>query len=659
MLAVSLLLVASLQDPPVERIVITGVSQQRGIEVIKDPKAAQQPLPAQDGADYLKTLPGFALIRKGGTGADPIFRGAAGSRLLVSNDSQMLLGGCNNRMDPPTSYIAPQNYDRIRVIKGPQTVLYGASNATVMFEREPVPSSDSGYLSLTTGSFGRVDVNLDNSWRTEQWFARLAASDSRSDDYRDGDGQAINSAYQRQAFDSQWGWTPNAQHTLIAAFGLGTAEASYADRSMDGTLFDRRSAALRWLANDLTPWLASLDTQLNWGSIDHVMDNYQRRTFVPSAMMPNPTARNPDRYSRSARILATLVDASSANWQLGIDYQQHQHRDRMSMNQLVQPYQDKPRVPDATFRQFGLFYEAELGWTDTVSIYHGMRFDRWQATDQRLKLGQGMQQSSNPTFGQQRRDTLFSGFVRVEQQDAGLLRYIGFGRAARFPDYWELFGNQNRSADSLSALYLDAEVLHQIDVGISQQQGDWQWDVNAFYGRTDDYLLFERNQIGQSPLVRNIESESYGAELAFRWQLHPQWLADGSLAYTHASNLSDHRPLAQQPPLELKLGAQYQTQQWTHALLWRVVDQQHRVAIGQGNLAGQDFRTSAGFATLAINSSWSAGGLWRISAGIDNVFDRTYVEHLNGAASMIAGYVPLTQINEAGRRLWFKLDYQY
>ena len=32
------------------------------------------------------------------------------------------------------------------------------------------------------------------------------------------------------------------------------------------------------------------------------MDNYSLRDFTPSMMMPNPTARNPDRHSRGAKV---------------------------------------------------------------------------------------------------------------------------------------------------------------------------------------------------------------------------------------------------------------------------------------------------------------------------------------------------------------------
>ena len=133
---------------------------------VMDPKAPRQPLPAQDGAEYLKGIPGFAVIRKGGTDGDPVLRGMAGSRLNILLDGEQLLGGCGMRMDPPTAYVFPESYDRITVVKGPQTVLYGPGNSAglVRFERANERFQQPGFrgvASLMGGSFVRNDAVLD------------------------------------------------------------------------------------------------------------------------------------------------------------------------------------------------------------------------------------------------------------------------------------------------------------------------------------------------------------------------------------------------------------------------------------------------------------------------------------------------------------------
>ena len=128
-------------------VVVTATRMQAPVTVEMDAKVPRQPLPSHDGADYLKSVSGFTVIRKGGTDGDPVFRGMAGSRVSIQTDGEHVLGGCGSRMDPPTAYIFPETYDRIVIVKGPQTVLHGPGNAaaTVMFERDDPDYEEFGF----------------------------------------------------------------------------------------------------------------------------------------------------------------------------------------------------------------------------------------------------------------------------------------------------------------------------------------------------------------------------------------------------------------------------------------------------------------------------------------------------------------------------------
>jgi TonB-dependent Receptor Plug Domain. len=90
--------------------VITALAPSSPLTVVTNPKDPRQPVPASDGADYLKTIPGFSAIRAGGTNGDPVLRGMFGSRLNILTNGGVMLGACPNRMDAPTSYIAPETY---------------------------------------------------------------------------------------------------------------------------------------------------------------------------------------------------------------------------------------------------------------------------------------------------------------------------------------------------------------------------------------------------------------------------------------------------------------------------------------------------------------------------------------------------------------------
>lgn len=86
-------------------VVVSAPRMKAPLVLEMDAKAPRQPLPAHDGADYLKAVPGFSIIRKGGTDGDPVFRGMAASRINLQLDGEQIVGGCSMRMDPPTAYV--------------------------------------------------------------------------------------------------------------------------------------------------------------------------------------------------------------------------------------------------------------------------------------------------------------------------------------------------------------------------------------------------------------------------------------------------------------------------------------------------------------------------------------------------------------------------
>lgn len=88
----------------------------------------------------------------------------------------------------------------------------------------------------------------------------------------------------------------------------------------------------------------------------------------------------------------------------------------------------------------------------------------------------------------------------------------------------------------------------------------------------------------------------------------------------------------------------------------RLVDGQHRVDAGNGTVVGRDLDDSGGFATLALNGAWRVNRSLRLSAGVDNLFDRAYAEHLNLAGNAGFGFPGDERINEPGRTVWARAD---
>ena len=655
-------------------LVVTGATAERPLEMTLDPRAPAQPIPAQDGADILKSVPGFSVIRKGGTDGDPVLRGMAGSRLVVALDDQVVLGGCGNRMDPPTAYVFPAAYDRVTILKGPQTVLRGPGNSAgvVLFERDHTrldPAGVSGLATVTAASFGRLDAAVDARAGTPEFFARGSFTRTEGDDYEDGDGRVVHAAHERWSANTALGWTPDA-HTLVELSGARSdGEAAYADRMMDGVVFDRENLALRARREHLSPLVAGVELQVGYNYVDHVMDNTSLRTFVPSMMMPNPSVSNPDRETTGGKVLVELTPGDShTRFTIGLDQQSNEHTVRSSSNQPADPYQAKPRTRDAEFRQWGLFGEMTRDVGESGRIVAGARLDDWRAQDHRERVPIGMMGSApNPTAGHVRESQLASGFARYEHRlsAAPATLYAGLGYVSRFPDYWELI--KNESASSVSAFGTMPEKTTQLDLGANVTIGAIDFAVAVFASDVRDFNLVQSNYAKPSGMMgtrlavvtRTIDASTWGGEVSAGWRFAEHWRADASLAHTRGTNDTDGRPLAQIPPLESRLALAYMRATWSVGGLVRLVADQDRVAVNQGNIVGQDIGLSEGFAVVSLHASCRLTDSLRLSAGADNLLDGTYAEHISRAGTMLAGYPQTTRVNEPGRVLWLKLDLAY
>ena len=626
-----------------DEVVVTAIHDQSAVQVVTDPKIPRQPVPASDAADYLQTIPGFSAVRSGGTNGDPVFRGQFGSRLpLLTNGTQML-GACPGRMDTPSSYIAPETFDVLTLIKGPQTVLWGpgASAGVVRFERER-PDFAAGPVNFTASllgaSAGRNDQNADLAAGNDQFYARISANHSHGQDYKDGDGTSIPSGWNKWNADAALGWTPDADTLVELSAGAGDGWARSAARGMDGTQFRRDSLGLRLQKQNITPWLSKVEAQIYRNEADHLMDNFQRRPLPPGKMA---MASNVKRVVTGGRIAATLQPTPALTADIGLDLQRNTHEGRSGMGMS---YLNKPWVRDAKFANLGLF--SELRWQAAPSTLWvgGLRLDRAQAWDYR-----------NPASTHKRDESaLPSGFVRWEQTlSSGATTYVGLGHVQRFPDYWELISGK---AGNVFAT-LEPEKTTQLDVGANWKGQNWQFWTSAYAGMVRDFILFD--YASNPSKARNIDARTAGFELGGSYKLAPAWTAQATVAYTWGSNRSDGTALPQMPPLEARLGLDYAQGPWTAGALWRLVAAQHRYTQDQGNVVGRDMGASSGFGVLSLHASYRVQRQLKITVGVDNLLDKTYAEHLNLAGNAGFGFPANTRLNEPGRTLWLRADMQF
>ena len=627
-----------------------------GLIVHADPKQPIQPIPATDGADYLQSIVGFNGIKNGGTNSDVTFRGMFGSRIKILTDGSESLGACPARMDSPTSYISPESYDRISVIKGPQTVQYAntGSAATVIFEREkPELTAEKPYqgqASVLIGSFGRLDHNVEAVLGDAQKYVRLNANRSESNSYQDGDGHSVPSSWERWNTDLAFGWTPNENTWLELTAGKSDGEALYAGREMDGSQFARESLGLRFEKKNITEVIQKVEGQVNYSYNDHVMDNFSLREFKPSAMMTMPMATNVARRTLNTRV------AMTSNWEnlsliSGLDSQNNEHSVRKG---IVNTYKDQIRNTDMEFQSYGLFGELSYALNDQNRLVTGVRVDQVKVEDRRAETSQ---------FNQEIDKTLPSAFIRFENQqpEHNAKSYVGVGYVERMPDYWELFSPKSGNGNLDTFNHIDTEKTLQLDMGYQHEHGAISSWVSAYAGLINDYIL--TSYTGMSGMLsansRNVDATIAGAEAGIGYQFTDAIQADVSAMYAWGENSTDHRALPQIAPLEGRVNLRYVQDKYTLGALWRVVAAQDRISLNEGNIVGYDINESKAFNTLALNATYNLMKDVDVAIGVDNLLNQTYTEHLNKAGSSGFGFASNEQFNNTGRNYWARVSMKF
>ena len=171
-------------------------------------------------------------------------------------------------------------------------------------------------------------------------------------------------------------------------------------------------------------------------------------------------------------------------------------------------------------------------------------------------------------------------------------------------------------------------------------------------------MLFRSPKI----FVENIDARQYGLEAQAQGKLDAAWTAGASVTWARGFNLTRRITLPQRPPLTTVLSLRYEQGRFAAGAKVRASMRQKRFDYGNGGVDGFDQGPTPGFATVSLDASWQPQPGLTLSAGIDNLFDRQYTEHLSaGAAPGTPSSLtePLTRLYEPGRAVWVRLNYRF
>jgi iron complex outermembrane receptor protein len=673
----------------IEVMTVVGQAPDRTKETWVDIRVEKQPM--GDGAEVLRRLPGFSMIRQGGIGSAPVFRGLGGSRLGVVIDGVPYAGACNHGMDPATTYVNPGEFSELVVLHGPQSVRQAAAiSGAVEFKRTPVEFEEPGaeiYGSGLIGSFGQHEFSGDAAVGFEHGYVRGSGGYAESDDYLDGDGNPVFTRYSRWNGRAALGWTPGENTVLEGSAELSDGVMANPTIHMDATKLDRKAYGLRFEKSEMGSWLDGVELRFSYVDVDHEMDDY---TLRPRRTAPEDSTAVFVRYDllgmaqtwqeyfgRGAMYFSALED--DLEIEVGLDARSSDYHARAAFGsesflrvppateysqlELVLPdLEGEPWNPIVRFTNLGAY--TELRWTprDGSRVVGGFRYDRYRTQTGTMHAAGEITNEVLPGSNEDRSSNLWAGFLRYEHRfrKLPLLGAVGVGHAQRGADYWEVYSYASYILDdegnpvAVGGIYLDPEKNTELDISAYYGGEKVTGDVSFFLSQVDDFIL-TYNGIASY----NVQARRVGAEMALAYRILDELVASAELSFVFAENVTQAVPLAQTPPLEGTLRLRYESELFALGFASRFVDRQDRIHPNHGNRIGVDTTETPGFAVLSADASFTPWSWLDVSFGVDNLLDHTYHEHLSRNTSPVPGFVSREKINEPGRRFWLRLSVDY
>jgi iron complex outermembrane receptor protein len=144
----------------------------------------------------------------------------------------------------------------------------------------------------------------------------------------------------------------------------------------------------------------------------------------------------------------------------------------------------------------------------------------------------------------------------------------------------------------------------------------------------------------------NVEAEIYGFDLGWRYQSSENLYFDGLVAYARGKRTDVVDNLYRLAPPNASVAVNYVASNWTAKTEIIGYSRQDDVS------AFNDEQPTAGYAILNMSAVWSLRQKIRLEARADNLFDRSYQNHLAGVNRAMGSDIPVgTRLYGAGRTL--------
>jgi TonB-dependent heme/hemoglobin receptor len=616
-------------------------------------------LHGEPGTFVQQTTPGQAVV---------VVRGLKGSEVLHLVDGFRL----NNAIfrNAPNQYIAlvdGQMVDRIEVVRGPMSALYGGDamgGVVQMLSWDPRFEGASWqhqagvraqWASADQSSQSRVDGAVGN----EQLVLSGGLTYQDTNALRVGGGERLPfSEYISRGGNAKLVWMPAEGHELmVQAQYLGQPETPRFDELVPGFgqtqpnssvfLFvpqERRFLHTRWRLDAANPLFDRAEVHLGR---QRIRDDRRNRDFG---------SLNEDRERNSVDTDGINLKAErSWSYNHYLSYGLEYYRDEVASFRERRQVETgaisaRPaRFPDgSTQTQLGLFATDDWHITPRLDLLYGLRYSRVQADLPPVINGIGAKLDDDDVSG-----NLGLNFAL----DEGVHLIANLGRGFRAPNVFDLgtFGDRPSNRFSIPNPELKPETVVTFDAGVKFDRGSFSGELIAWRSKYSDkitsVLTGESTDTGrlivQSRNVTELDLE--GLEAGLEWRPSAGLRAYGSATYTRGNEQFDEENYAADriPPLFGKLGAEWR---------WRedvTLEAYAFYAAQQDRLSPRDLidprinpEGTAGWTTINARIAWQPTDALGLNLRLENLADRRYREHGSG-------------IDEPGRSAIAILDWRF
>lgn len=595
--------------------------------------------------DLMDHIPGVDFIERANYAWEPVIRGMGGGQVGMVIDGVKVIGACVDKMDPTSSYVEVENLQKLELSKGGFDLSKSSQiGGTVNMVTEKPTFNRSFYASAETAVESAAQLRRVRGvagGMIGNTSVRGSFSFKRADDFTPGNGVAIPySGYTKNNFKLDASQRLRHSHSLTASFLADNAwKIGYPVLLMDATLAKARIYSLthNWTSADGSGFLQAAESKVYTNTVNHWMDDYSRNVDERQVMR----SMNMPMYG-STRTSGAIGSYSAKSGQHSITLTLDGYRTSSFGDMWM--FSTLPNIPDMYLLNLGdvvvnngavaLEHSVQIGPKLRTHLSARADYSIRDVEDDRARSILGGRWGADNL-----RQTYFvpnaSGTLEYAIAPSTLIRF-SLADVGRLPTHVENYGhyiyNYVDGYFYSGNPTLKPERSRQMEIGFERLTANYGVRVNAFYNHVSNYILgttddglVDGNTSYRFRMYANIDAATLlGFELSGIYSLLPTLEARAATSYTRGHNIEYDEPLPLIPPLSGSVGLAY-----TNANSWRV-ELEARGAAPQNRVSRRAAREDGtdGYAILNFRANYPVSENFELKAGVDNVFDAYYNEHL-------------------------------